>query len=59
MKFNLLIQIFKSFGGYGDVVGETEPRKAVGICKQDSEKGKYVFLVARCQLLDVVGHMVH
>jgi hypothetical protein len=33
--------IFKSFGDYGEVVGESEPRKAVGICKQDSEKGKF------------------
>jgi hypothetical protein len=33
--------IFQSFGGYGEVVGESEPRKAVGICKADSEKGRF------------------
>merc|ERR1719482_11276 len=33
--------IFKSFGGYGDLLEGSEPRKAVGICKQDGEKGKF------------------
>jgi len=36
-----LAELFKSFGGYGEVVGESEPRKAVGICKADGEKGKF------------------
>jgi len=36
-----LKELFKSFGDYGEVVGDAEPRKAVGICKADSDKGKF------------------
>merc|ERR1719321_50512 len=34
-------QIFKSFGDYGEFVGEVTPYKAVAVVKQDGEKGKF------------------